>query len=206
MASGTPVALRSLASDSKSSGGQIGSSTQYGFDAFMARDRLLGFGRRPGAIGVDLDRDRRARHLARRSDRLGGALVQLDVAVAALERARGVALHMLDIAVVLQERGVGLDPLALRRRRAASTPKRLRACRGCPRARCRGRSAHASRGRRGRARAAARSIRGSSVASVGSCPTARWRIQLSNAATTVGPLLPKHSPQPITPLSVATRT
>ena len=36
IASGTPVALRSLASDSKSSGGQIGSSTQSGFEAFMA--------------------------------------------------------------------------------------------------------------------------------------------------------------------------
>ena len=36
IASGTPVALRSLASDSKSSGGQIGSSTQNGLDGFMA--------------------------------------------------------------------------------------------------------------------------------------------------------------------------
>ena len=36
IASGTPVALRSFAADSKSSGGQIGSSTQYGLDAFMA--------------------------------------------------------------------------------------------------------------------------------------------------------------------------
>src|SRR6185503_14317758 len=36
MASGTPVALRNFAADSKSSGGQIGSSTQCGFDAFIA--------------------------------------------------------------------------------------------------------------------------------------------------------------------------
>src|SRR3954464_8005704 len=36
IASGTPVALRSLASDSKSSGGQIGSSTQNGLEVFMA--------------------------------------------------------------------------------------------------------------------------------------------------------------------------
>src|SRR6185312_12104091 len=36
MASGTPVALRSFASDSKSSGGQIGSSTQNGLDGFIA--------------------------------------------------------------------------------------------------------------------------------------------------------------------------
>src|SRR4051812_15153145 len=36
IASGTPVALRSLANDSKSSGGQIGSSTQNGLDGFMA--------------------------------------------------------------------------------------------------------------------------------------------------------------------------
>ena len=77
--------------------------------------------------------------LARGRDRLGGALVQLDVLVAALERARGVALHVLDVAGVLQQRRVGLDALALRRRRAASTPRRLRACRGCPTARCRGR-------------------------------------------------------------------
>ena len=36
IASGTPVARRSAASDSKSSGGQIGSSTQNGFDGAMA--------------------------------------------------------------------------------------------------------------------------------------------------------------------------
>ena len=139
IASGTPVALRSFASDSKSSGGQIGSSTQNGLDAFMAATGCSASPGSPAAVGVDLDRDVGAGDLARRRDRLGGALVQLDVLVAALERARGVALHVLDVAGVLQQRSVGLDALALRRRRAASTPRRLRACRGCPTARCRGR-------------------------------------------------------------------
>ena len=140
IASGTPVRLAEPArSDSKSSGGQIGSSTQNGFDGFMAATGFSACVRRPAAVGVDHDRDAGTGGLARGGDRLGGALVQLDVLVAAFERARGVALHVLDVAGILQQRGIGLDALALRRRRAASTPRRLRACRGCPTARCRGR-------------------------------------------------------------------
>ena len=113
IAIGTPVALRSFAADLKSSGGQIGSSTQCGFDAFMA---ATGASASPGSqaqlvstlIGMF-----GPGHRARRRDRLRRALVQLDVLVAALQRARGVALHVLDVAGVLDQRRVGLDPLAL---------------------------------------------------------------------------------------------
>ncbi len=65
------------------------------------------------AVGVDHDRDAGAGGLARGRDRFGGALVQLDVLVAAFERARGVALHVFDVAGILQQRGVGLDALSL---------------------------------------------------------------------------------------------
>src|SRR4029079_15036856 len=41
----------------------------------------------------------------------GRALVQLDVLVAALQRTRRDALHVLDIALILDQRGVGLDAL-----------------------------------------------------------------------------------------------
>ena len=98
IASGTPVALRSFASASKSSGGQIGSSTQNGFDAFMAATGLSASSGGQAQLVSTLIGMSGAGDLARRRDRLGGALVQLDVAIAALERARGVALHVLDVA------------------------------------------------------------------------------------------------------------
>ena len=67
----------------------------------------------PGAIHVDHDRNAGAGRLARRRDRLGGLLVQLDVAIAALERARHVALHVLDVAAIGEQRGIDLDAVAL---------------------------------------------------------------------------------------------
>ena len=75
--------------------------------------RALGLGRRPGAIGIDHQRNARSPDVARGSDGLGLALMQLDLPVAALKRARGVALQVLGIAIILQQRGIAFDVRAL---------------------------------------------------------------------------------------------
>ncbi len=57
IAIGTPVALRSFAADSKSSGGQIGSSTQTGFDGFIAMTGTGSPRRAARRSCANLDRD-----------------------------------------------------------------------------------------------------------------------------------------------------
>src|SRR3954469_11988427 len=79
MAIGTPVALRSFAAASKFSGGQIGSSTQCGFDAFIA------------ATGASASPGNQAQLVSTLIGMLGPVTEQLDVAIAALQRACGVS-------------------------------------------------------------------------------------------------------------------
>ena len=113
IASGTPVALRSFASDFEILRRPDRLLDPVRLGRRHGGDRRLGLAGSPGAVGVDHDRDVRPGDLARGRDRVGGALVQLDVAVAALERTRGVALHVLDVAGVMQQRGIGFDARAL---------------------------------------------------------------------------------------------
>src|SRR5262245_63473794 len=52
-------------------------------------------------------------HLARGSNPIGSAFVQLDVAIAALESASGVALDVFRVAGILQQRSIAFDARSL---------------------------------------------------------------------------------------------
>src|SRR3954463_10747633 len=107
IASGTPVARLSTASASKSSGGQIGSSTQNGFEGAMAATGAVAWSAvQAQLVSTMIGMSGPATSRCRR-DAVRGPLVQLEVTVAPFERPRDVAAHVLDRSTVLQQRRIG---------------------------------------------------------------------------------------------------
>ena len=132
--------------------------------------------------------------------------MQLDLTIAALESASGVALNVLRVAGILQQRGIAFHARSL----GAAQERRHRNARelaaNVPQRDIESRERVGQRTRSGSSESSMRSMRGTSSSSEALWPTARRLIQLSNAATTMGRAVPNDSPQPTTPPLVVTRT
>ncbi|MNT52206.1 hypothetical protein D3C72_1892180 [compost metagenome] len=75
-------------------------------------DGGFGFARQPGAVGVHHDGHARPRAAAHGGQRIGGALVQLDLGIALIQGARCHRVQALGVAVVLKQRRIDAHALA----------------------------------------------------------------------------------------------
>src|SRR5262249_21350649 len=143
--------------------------------------------------------------VGRGSHRLGSALMQLNLAIAAFECARGIALNVFWVAGILQQRGIAFNARSLgaAKKRRHRNPRKFPP--NVPQRDVESRECWAS-GPERLNESSMRSMRGTSSSSEALCPMARRLIQLSNPATTMGRAVPNDSPQPTTPPLVVTRT